>query len=159
MKYVSKNIQQYFTEEQKDEYKQIKKRRNEFIRKNPLPRVKMYAKWNGKTWYAVPTRRSIWYIENKSEKEVIRSHFDRIKAFDEEITRLERHGMENKEIEICKAGNMIKRTTRWSSNENYIIQGKESRDYYSLIRVSDMRIRIMKWADIVKYFDLSDISK
>ena len=159
MRYIKRDIQLYLTPQQKEEYKRIKNERNEYIRKNPLPSVTLFYRWNGKTWRAQPTKRQIWYVREEKDKKVVKRYYNMIEVFDEKIAKIERHGMENKEIEICKVGNMIKATTGWLRNENYIVQEKESRDYYSLIRVSDMRTRIMKWTDIVKYFDLSDISK
>ena len=159
MKYISKSIQQYLTNDQKEEYNRIKKQRNEFIRKNPLPEVKMYSTWNNKTWYAVPTRREMWYIQSRSDKQDVSKHFDIIKEFDRKVINVERKALENKEIKICKPGNMLVGINGWWRNTKFLLQEKESRDYYTLLCLDNMKVFSMKWKDIVERFDLSEISK
>jgi hypothetical protein len=159
MKYISKNIQKYLTTEQKEDYKKIKKDRNEFIKNNPLFRVQMYSRYNKKTWYAVPNRRSVWYIKNPSEKQDVKNYFESIKAFDKKIVIIERNALENKEALICKTGNMLTGNVGWWRKANVIVQEKESRDYYSLLFLDNMKSRSFKWKDVVMFFDLSEVSK
>lgn len=159
MKYISKNLQKYLTEDQKKEYKELKRKRNQYIEENPLKRMQLHIPWNGKSWFGVPTSRYVYYIKDPQEKEIARKHFQRIRQFCGMISLLEGKALENKELAICKQGNLLQYTSRWSRGRLMLVEGKSSRDYYNMFDINTKRTHRMKWTDITRYMDISDISK
>lgn len=159
MKYINKDIQQYLAEEQLQSYKDLKRKRIDFIKKNSLPVVKMYNRWSKKSWHSIPKKRNIYYIENETDKENVISYYRRISEFNEKIKKIERQGWERKELAICKPGNIVVSTHYWWRNEKFLIQEKADRDNYALFSIKSARTIIVKWTDLVQYFILSEVSK
>lgn len=160
MKYISKKIQMYLNENQKKEYKKILFTRNCYIKNNPLKSVKLYSTWNKKAWWDIPSPRNCYYIVDPKEKEQYKIHRIRIRKLDEKIKKLEMLAFERKEQEICKAGSLlVHRHYRSSLGKKYLVQEKESRDYYTLVDVSNMRVFSIKWSEIVRYYELDEVSK
>tara|TARA_B100000035_G_C21033200_1_gene569475 strand:+ start:152 stop:637 length:486 start_codon:yes stop_codon:yes gene_type:complete len=161
MKYIAKKIQKYLNESQKEEYKKILKLRNTYIKNNPLKSVKLYSNWSKKSWWDIPSPRNCYYIVDPKEKEQYKIHRIRIRKLDEKIKKLEMLAFERKEREICKAGSLLVHSSKWSrtAGKKYLVQEKESRDYYTLVDISNMRIFSTKWIEIVRYYELDEVSK
>lgn len=161
MKYIAKKLQVYLSENQINEYKILLKARREYIKNSGLQRVKMHNKWSKKTWYGIPTARNYYWIINPKDKEQYKIHRLRIKKLDEKIKKLERIAYERKEHEICKVGSLLVHSSKWSriQGKKYLVQEKESRDYYTLVDVSNMRAFSIKWGEIVRCYELDEVSK
>lgn len=159
MKYISKNIQKYLTEDQQKEYKKIKSKRRQHIKENPLKPMQMYSSWNGRSWFGIPTSRTMYYVKDPQQKDIARKHFQRIRKFCEMVKLLEEKALENKENIICKEGNMLVYTSCWRKKRLMLVEGKASRDYYNMFDINSSQTHKMKWTDIVRFMDISDISK
>ena len=159
MKYIAKKLQTYLNENHKKEYKKLLKTRREYIKSNPLQPVKMHNNWSKKTWNETPSYRNYYWIVNPKDKEKFQIHSNRIHRIDYKIKIIERHGYETKEQKICKEGVLLVCKHRWRHSRKYIVQEKESRDYYVLVDLSNMQSFSIKWIDIVRYYELDEVSK
>ena len=161
MKYISRKIQAYLSEDQKKEYKKILFTRNCYIKSNPLKPVKLHNSWSKKTWWGIPASRNYYWIVDSKDKEKYKIHRLRIQKLNEKIKKLERLAYENKEQKICKAGSLLVHSSRWSriAGKKYLVQEKESRDYYVLVDITNMRSFSVKWSEIVRYYELDEVSK
>tara|TARA_Y100000992_G_C20989372_1_gene361185 strand:- start:67 stop:546 length:480 start_codon:yes stop_codon:yes gene_type:complete len=159
MKYISRKLQVYLSENQKKEYKKLLKIRMEYIRNNPLQPVKMHNRWSNKTWTGIPSARNYFWIINPKDKEQYQIHKNRIFRIHHKIKVLEMSAYENKEKEICKEGFLLIRQSRIGKGKKYLVQGKESRDYYILVDVTNLQSRSVKWLEIVRCYELDEVSK
>jgi hypothetical protein len=159
MKYIAKKLQVYLNENHKKEYKNLLKTRREYIKINILQPVAMYNAWSKKSWKAVPSRRNYYWIVNAKDKEQYQIHRVRISKIDHKIKIIEEHAYENKEQKICKDGSLLTFQRHWAKNKKYIVQEKESRDYYILVDISNMQSFSISWRDIVRYYELDEVSK
>ncbi len=160
MKYISRKLQSYLCENQRKEYKKLLKTRRLYIRNNPLQPVKMHNKWSKKTWTGIPSGRNFYWILNPKDKEQYQIHKNRILRIDHKIKVLEMSAYENKEKAICKEGSLLINTAHWyGKGKKYLVQGKESRDYYVLVDVTNLQSRSIKWLEIVRHYELDEVSK
>jgi hypothetical protein len=160
MKYISKEIQKYLLPEQKKEYRKILKQRLDFIKEfKPKTPVRLYSQWSKKSWLGVPTRRQTWYIKDDNEKKAWRDFYNKRAEFCEKVKKLESLAFERKEQHICVKGYALVRKSYYSRYKNviFVVQEKESRDYYNLLQIGgtgSMRIIREKWSDIVRCYEL-----
>lgn len=159
MKYIRKKIQSYLNKSDFIEYKNICKERKLFIQNNRLT-DKVEHLIYGNVCHRVPKRNTYHYIVDKKIKDKYIDFLNKIKSFDLKIKRIERYAYEEKENIICKNGNIISSIYNVSRKKNlFIILKKEGRDHYQLMSLTDNSIFHMKWHDIVKYYDLDEISQ
>lgn len=161
MKYISRKIQAYLSEDQKKEYKKILFTRNCYIKSNPLKPVKLHNKWSNRVWWGIPAPRNYYWIVESKDKEQYKIHALRIRKLDEKIKKLERFAYESKEQKICKEGSLLVHHSNWSraAGKKYLVQEKESRDYYILVDISNMHAFSVKWSEIVRNYELDEVSK
>lgn len=160
MKYISKEIQNYLSSDQKKEYKKILKQRLSFIKDfKPKTPVRLYSQWSKKSWLGEPNRRQTWYIKDDNEKKEWRDFYNKRSEFCEKIKKLESLAFEKKEQSICVEGYALARKPTYKRYRDviFVVQEKESRDYYNLLQVGgtgSMRTFKEKWSDIVRYYEL-----
>ena len=159
MKYISKKLQAYINENHKKEYKTLLRIRKEYIKSNPLQPVNLHNKWSNKTWRGIPSPQNYFWIVNAKDKEQYQIHRNRIWKINEKIKILERHAYENKEQKICKQGALLVSKYYWRRDKKYLVQEKESRDYYVLVDLSNMQAFSISWIKIVRYYELDEVSK
>lgn len=160
MKYINKSIQLFLSKEDHKKYKTILIERKKFIRENEIRHpIEHYNKWSKKIWRQIPNSRSVFYISNERDKQNIEKFFKQLDSFNEDIKSLERNAYEEKERVICKPGNILSLRMNRKGNNKFIILKKASRDLYEIMSLDSNGVFFSKWYDIVKFYDLDEISK
>lgn len=162
-KYIDKKFQKELSEKDLAMYKSILQQRRDLLaNKKPKGKAKITTPW--RDWYCSwPSR---WQMKNIADPDLKRrwiSFQDKYEEFNEKVKAIEMKAFENKEKRIAKIGNIVFYTDSWSKiSRNFIIESKKDRDTYTLLQLgseSSYRAINVKWKDLVKYYDLSEISK